>query len=108
MSADDFVEFTIKFSVAVVCPVTGSDDGETAHVDPAGAPEHAKVTVPVKFGIDVNCIPSWLDCPGTRTTVLLTGAIANGAVPTPVNATVCGEFDASSTMVTFAVRVPMA
>ena len=53
-------------------------------------------------------MPSWLVWPGTSTTVFAAGAIVNGAVAGPVKVIVCGESSASSTMVTFAVRVPTA
>lgn len=51
-------EFTIKFRVVVIWPVTGRVGGEIVQVEPAGAPEHENETVPVKFDIDVNCMPS--------------------------------------------------
>jgi hypothetical protein len=107
-SVEVVAELTIKFRVVVICPVTGRVGGEIAQVEPVGAPEHVNETVPVKFGIDVNCMPSWLDWPGTSTTVFAAGAIVNGAVAEPDKPIVCGELGASSTMVTFAVRVPTA
>ncbi len=107
-SVEVVAEFTIKFRVAVIWPVTGRVGGEIAQVEPVGAPEQVNETVPAKFGIDVNCMPSWLDWPGTSATVLAVGAIVNGAVADPVKLIVCGESGASSTIVTFAVRVPTA
>ena len=77
----------------------------TAQVADIGAPEHVDDKLPVNPA--VSCRLNVAVCPALTVAERLPDTVSN-ELAFPVTATVCGEFGASSAIVTVAVRAPVA
>ena len=66
---------TVSTAVAGV-PFTDTDDGEKLHAAPAGSPEHANVTIPLKPLLDVSVTVDVADAPAATEPDVGASAIA--------------------------------
>lgn len=101
------VTVTVKFTVAPFVTVTLG----ALQAAPSGAPEHANASVPLNPAAGVACRLNWAGWPALTETLSvapLAATIVTAVTAVPLTVTVCGEFAASSVMVSVVVRIPDA
>jgi len=98
---------TVKFMAAPFVTVTFG----ALQVVPMGIPEHANASVPLKPAAGVACRLNCAVCPALTEALKVAPAaatIVTAITDVPLIVTVCGEFAASSVMVSVVVRIPDA